>query len=181
MPSTVPATVSRVPSGPNAMPKSPSFSRPSRRSRRFCGFTSRWTRPAACAAASARAACAPERRRLERRQRAAAGDQVGERLAVDVLHRDVRDAVGLADVEDLDDVRVRQPRGDPPLAEEARAQVVVAGEILGETLERDVAAELDVAGEVDHGHRAVTERPLDLVPAGDGRRGQRSPGPWPWW
>ena len=121
-----------------------------------------------------------ERRRLERRQRAAAGDELGERLAVDVLHRDVRDAVGLADVEDLDDVRMRQPRGDPPLAQEARAQVLVAREILGEALERDVAAELDVAREVDDRHRAVTERALDLVPAGDERRGQRPPHPWPW-
>ena len=102
-----------------------------------------------------------------RRQRAAARDELGERLAVDVLHRHERTAVVLADVVDVHDVRMREPRGEPCLAEKARAQLVVAREILGEALQRDGAVELDVAGEVDDRHRAVAERALELVAARD--------------
>ena len=62
---------------------------------------------------------------------------------------------------------MREPRGEPCLAEEARTQLVVAREVLGEPLQRDRAVELDVAREVDDGHRAVAERALELVAAGD--------------
>src|SRR4029079_10692436 len=88
--------------------------------------------------------------------------------------------------EDAHDVRMREARGEPSFAEEAGAQVLVAGEILGETLQGDRPLELDVVREVDDGHRTVPERPLDLVPARDERRPQSPPSPlacfplWPW-
>ena len=148
------------------MPKSPSLSTPSRRRRRFCGFTSRCTRPGVVRGGErrGRSGC----RALptsSARQRPAARDELGERLAVDVLHRDERAAVVLADVVDAHDVRVREPRGEACLAQEARAQLVVAREVLGEALQRDGTVELDVAREVDDRHRAVPERALELVAA----------------
>ena len=147
------------------MPKSPSLSTPSRRRRRLCGFTSRWTSPAACAAASARRLHAESRGLVG--TDGAARDRAGERLAVDVLHRDVRASVSLADVEHPHDVRMRQPRGEASLAQEARTQVFVPRKVLREPLQGDVPVELPVAREIDDGHRAVAEGALDLVPAGD--------------
>ena len=44
-----------------------------------------------------------------------------------------------AEVEDLHDVRVHQPRGGQRLAPEARDERGVLGEVLGQQLDRDVA------------------------------------------
>ena len=57
-----------------------------------------------------------------------AAQSVAERFARDVLHDDERPAALLADVEHLDDVRVAEPGGDPPLPREAGAKPVVAGD-----------------------------------------------------
>ncbi len=53
----------------------------------------------------------------------------GQVRAGDVLHRDVEQAVDLAGVVDRDDVRMRERRGDPGLAQEALAEVGVVGQI----------------------------------------------------
>ena len=102
-------------------------------------------------------------------------DELGERLAVDVLHRHERPAVILADVVDVHDVRMREPRGEARLAKKACAQLVVTREVLGEALQRDGASELDVANEVDDRHRAVPERALELVAARDHQSPPSSP------
>ena len=108
--------------------------------------------------------------RLVRRQPAPAGEEVGERLAVYVLHDDVRAAVVLARVVDADDVRVGEPRRELGLTDEPPPELIVAREVLRQQLDRHRPLELGVAPEVDRGHAAVPERPLDPVPASD-RRG----------
>ena len=121
---------------------------------------------------------APEPGRLVGLEPAAPREQVGDRLAVDELHHDVRPALVLARVEDPDDVRVRQPRREPGLAQEPGAELRVAPEVLGEQLDGDRPVQLLVVGAEDGGHAAVTERPPEPVPARDEPRGQ-----WPflWW
>ena len=55
-----------------------------------------------------------------------AGEPLGERLAVDQLHRDVVATVRGADLVDGDDVRVREPRHRARLAQQALARVARA-------------------------------------------------------
>ena len=57
----VPGSVSTDSESARAIPKSATFTRPSRVTRMFPGLTSRWTKPRSCAAASARAAWATSR------------------------------------------------------------------------------------------------------------------------
>ena len=65
---------------------------------------------------------------------------------VDVLHDDVVAAGGLveAEVEDLDDVGVHEPGGGQRLAPEARDELAVVGQVLGEQLDRHVALQARV-------------------------------------
>ena len=86
---------------------------------------------------------------------AGGGDLVLQRLAPDVLHRDVGDvAVGL-DLEDGADSGVVQFRGDGRLAFEAPPGAVREAQSRGEDLEGDLAVEPLVVGEE---HRALTSR-----------------------
>jgi hypothetical protein len=70
------------------------------------------------------------------------GDQVGDRLPLDVLHDDVREPVFLADVVDGNEVRVREPRGNPGLPEETLRENVVGGEGRGEPFDGYLAPQL---------------------------------------
>ena len=91
---------------------------------------------------------------------------LGQSLSRHVLHHDERASVlGLAGVVDVDDVRVRETRRQPCLAQEAIAKGRVAGEALRENLDRDRPAELVVAGEEDGRHAAMPERALESVAA----------------
>ena len=89
--------------------------------------------------------------------------QLGDRLALDVLHDDVVAAVVDAGVVDLDDVRVDQLRDRERLAAEAGDELVVVGEVLGEDLDRDGALEHPVGGPVDGRHAARAEPVAELV------------------
>ena len=93
----------------------------------------------------------------------AAVDPVLEGAALDVLHDDEGAVLVLADVKDLDDVRVVEPGGEARLAREPLAHLVVAGEVVGEELDGDLAVELQVTGAVDRGHAAVAQPVLELV------------------
>ena len=73
-------------------------------------------------------------------------------------------AVVVADVVDGDDVGVLEPAGRLRLAHEAAAQVLAVD---AQQLERDVAVEHGVAGQVQHAHAAFPEEALDLVPPDD--------------
>ena len=61
--------------------------------------------------------------------RGGGADEARARRAVDVLHRHVELAVLLAEVEDLDDVRVAEPRADARLVDEHRDEVGIAREL----------------------------------------------------
>ena len=102
---------------------------------------------------------------------AAVAQQLGAGLAGDVLHHDEVLVVALveAEVEHLDDVRVDQPRGGERLAAKARDERRVVGEVLGQQLERDVALESLVEGEMDGRHPADAEPALDPVSPCDRR------------
>src|SRR5437764_7368240 len=86
-------------------------------------------------------------------------------FAVDELHHDVRPPVALAGVEDVDDVRMREPRGKPGLAQKALPELFVPREVLSEQLDGDRAVEPGIACFVDGRHPAVSERSPELVPA----------------
>ena len=73
----------------------------------------------------------------------------------------------LAGVEDLHDVGVHQARGGLGLALEARHERGFVGEVLGEQLDRDLALEAQVEGEMDGGHPAEAEAALEAVAPGD--------------
>ena len=100
-------------------------------------------------------------------------DQLLQRAAVEVLHRDVVRALGLAAVVDRDDVRVRQAGGVLRLAAEALDELLVARVTVVEDLDRDVPAELLVLGEVHVGHPAGAELPHDPVAPVEERVDQR--------
>ena len=84
--------------------------------------------------------------------------------ALDVPHRDVQDAVGLAGVVDRDDVRMVEAGGDLGLADEALPERVVIGELGTEDLQRDLAAQSDVLGQVDDRHPSAADHPDHAMP-----------------
>ena len=89
-------------------------------------------------------------------------DQWPQGAPADVLHRDVGDAVVLEEVEQRHHVRVLEAAGQAGLAHEALGERdVVDLEI--ELLERHLAVERRLAGEVHDGHPATRQDADDLV------------------
>src|SRR4029077_5225760 len=87
-----------------------------------------------------------------------AAQPVLERPAAEVLHDDERAPLPLADVEDRDRARLAGKTGrGQGLALEALANVVVHGVALGEHLDRHLAPEQLIGGEVDVAHRSTSE------------------------
>ena len=107
------------------------------------------------------------------RRRPAPHDQLLQGAAVEVLHRDVVGALGLAAVVDRDDVRVAQAGRVLGLAAEALDERVVGRVAVVEDLDRDAAAELLVLGEVDVRHPTRAELALDAVAAVEDGADQR--------
>ena len=68
-----------------------------------------------------------------------------------------------AEVEDLDDVGVHEPRDGQRLAPEARDELVVVGQVLGQQLDGHVALEALVEGAHDGRHAADAEALAQLV------------------
>jgi hypothetical protein len=95
------------------------------------------------------------------------GDDLGPRprltqplaqgLAAHELHGEEDLVAGLADLVDVDDVRVREPGEGLGLAEEGGAGPGVAARVVHE-LDGDLAVELLVVGGEDHAHAAVAEQ-----------------------
>ena len=94
---------------------------------------------------------------------AARADQFLERSALDVLHDDEVGALGLAAIEDRDDVRMRQTGGVGRLATEALDELLVVRVAPVQHLHRNAAAELLILGEVHVGHAPAAELPCDAV------------------
>jgi hypothetical protein len=89
-----------------------------------------------------------------------------ERLALDVLHHEVRRVVVPGDVEDADDVRVVQRRRGAGLALEPFEREFVILVLAGhENLDRHLAVQFQVFGEVHRPHPAAAEQILDDVRA----------------
>ena len=91
-------------------------------------------------------------------------DELLQVLALDVLEDDVLAPVGLAAVDDGDDVRVGEPRDGARLAAEPLDVLRIVREALVQDLDRDQPAELAVARPVDARHAARAAQLLQLVP-----------------
>ena len=94
---------------------------------------------------------------------------LGARLAVDVLHDDELALGGLVEpeVEHLHDVGVHEAGGGQRLAAEARDEVRVLGEVLGQQLDRDVALQARVEGQLHGRHPAGPQAALESVAVGE--------------
>ncbi|MEZ4392180.1 MAG: hypothetical protein R3A48_13880 [Polyangiales bacterium] len=96
------------------------------------------------------------------------GDLRRERRADEVLHHEVELALlGLADVVNVDDVRVVDAVRGAGLAEHPRAQVGLAAEVGANELERDDAVNQHVSGAVDHAHAALAQPRFEPIPPRD--------------
>ena len=94
-------------------------------------------------------------------------DELLQILAVDVLEDDELAPVGLAAVDDGDDVRMLEPCGRPRLTPEALDVVLVARVVLVEDLDRNGSLEQAVVRPVDAGHASFADELLELVAARD--------------
>src|SRR5262245_39392916 len=90
-------------------------------------------------------------------------DRLRQGAAVHQLHREVRQSVVLADLVDLDDVRVRQPCHRLGLGAEAIANAGRGVLARQHHLERDEPVEPSLPGLVDHGHPTATQFVHDRV------------------
>ena len=114
--------------------------------------------------------------RRARGQRALGLHHLAQGVPGDELHREEHPALVLALVVDGDDVGVAEPGGRPGLAAEPADEGLVGGEARAHDLQRHLAVEPLVEGDVDRGHAAVGDVRQHAVPAGraPGRRG------WAW-
>ena len=136
------AQLGRARRRPCARPKSSTFTRPSAVTITLAGFRSRCTMPFVMRG----------RERIGDRPRAIAKDastgrppsgiSASSACALDQLHRQEMDAVGLLDRVDRDDVRVIERGDGAGLALEAGEPIGVARHVRGQHLQRDVASEL---------------------------------------
>ena len=105
-----------------------------------------------------------------RRERGAALEReavdLREGVAVDVLHHEVEDVVLLAELEDLRDVRMDDPRGDARLVEEHLLEVRFGDELGLDRLDREQLLEAALAAKArkpDARHAARRDRAEQLV------------------
>ena len=88
---------------------------------------------------------------------------LGHDLPVEILHDQEVDAVPVADVVEMADVRVVQ-RGDRAGLElKSLLQVRIGGDMLGQHLDSDSAVQASVGGFVDLAHAACAEGSLDQI------------------
>ncbi len=99
-------------------------------------------------------------------------DEVGERLPANVLHAEEPRALRLADVVDLDDVRVRELSRGERLAGEPGDEHRVGRVPLAHDLQRDRSVERELRREVHGTHPAAPEFALDGIPADLRARGE---------
>ena len=168
-----------------ATPKSITRPSPSASTMMLAGLRSRCTTPARWAApspdATLRAMIITRHRQL-----ALALEDGGQVLALEERHRDVLEAVDLADVVDADDVLVRDLAGEQqlllePLLEHAGGQRI-GGHFGTDGLQRHRDAELGVPGLVDGAHAARAQQLDDVIALAevlaDEIRGQLAEAAW---
>ena len=102
---------------------------------------------------------------LPGRQRELGANQVAQRRAVHELHDGEGQPGRLADLVDGDDVGVVEGRGRAGLLGESTEAVRDRGEGLGQELDGDVAAEVEVPRTVDLAHAPRAQLVEELVPA----------------
>ena len=132
---------------------------------RFAGFRSRWMIPSSWAAWSTSQSSPmmrPTRGALMRPFRASRRFEVD---ALDVLHHDARaERVVEAGIVERDGAGVLEPGHQERFALEAVAELGVGGDVFVHHLDDDIAAEVELAGEVDLAHAALAEQAAGLVP-----------------
>ena len=135
----------------------------------LCGLRSRWMTPRRWANRAALRICSVMSIARIGSSGASLADQLLERAAREVLHRDVVRAVVGAAVVDADDVGVLEAGRRLGLAAEALDEVRVLGEAAVQQLQRDLAPELLVLGQEHVGHPPGAEAREHLVAAVDDR------------
>ena len=111
-------------------------------------------------------------------QRAREGEQAAphharQRRPLEALHDEEEPARVLAEVVDLDRVRVAQGGGHAGLALEAGAGLLLRADLRVQQLDRDGAVELGLERLVDGAHAALAEQRADAVAAADDLAGLR--------
>src|SRR5690606_27394962 len=89
--------------------------------------------------------------------------QAQQRLALEQLHHDERQAMGLAGLVGLHDVRIAQLDQYLALAAEPRDEVRIGGELAVHDLERDLAIDIELLRAIDRAEPADRDPALDLV------------------
>ena len=120
--------------------------------------------------------------RVVHRELLLAVEPVAQRLALDEGHDVEEVAVGLARVEQRKDVRVLQIGGELDLGEEPLGPDD-GGQLGPEHLEGDPAVVAEVLGQIDGGHPAGPDLPVEAVAVGQRRSGagSSSSGIWGRW
>ena len=131
----------------------------------FEGLTSRCTRSLACAASSAEAAWPTISTAVVSGSAPARLQHRPEIAALDQAHVEEQPAVDLAEVVDGDDVRLVQAGRQARLAPEAGLERLVAGEVVGQHLQRDLALTDGVVGAVDLAHAAAADQLDEAIAA----------------
>jgi hypothetical protein len=109
-----------------------------------------------------------------RRHRGLAADDLIQRIALGELHDQVEVViVGLAKVDESDDVRVAQRRDRASFLLKARHNAQIAERRRVEDLDGDVAADGELGGAEHVGHPAARDELVDLVAAGEDRADER--------
>jgi hypothetical protein len=114
-----------------------------------------------------------------REREAFGGNGLGQRAPIHQLHREVVDAVGLFHRIDRDDARMVQRGNRLRFTLESGQRVRIRGQLRRDRLQRDLAVELQILGDVDVSHPARPERALDAIvterPADHGQYVARPP------
>ena len=132
-----------------ASPKSRILIWPSAATITLAGFRSRWTMPFSCAASRPSAIC----RAIEMTSGSSSGRPsasiASQRAARHVFHDERGRAVQLLEAVDVRDVMMAEGGERLRLAIESREPIRIAGELIGQDLDRDVAIEASVMREID--------------------------------
>jgi len=116
------------------------------------------------------------------KQRSVAAQDVGDGASVHVLHHHEVRAALAPEVEDPDDVGMREVRGRRGLAAEALHEVGIGGVLREQHLHGDRTVEQAISGEEHVGHAATPDPAVDLVTVvedGAVGRGHRESGQQP--